>query len=76
MTENRDVRVNVESMPAMHALQEEAMRELGLEHTDVSVANLTADQARQVGRQMIKTIAVAAQNHADDRRVDDPPVTK
>ncbi len=76
MSEKRDVRVNVESMPAMHALQHEAMRESGLDHQDVSVSDLTSARARQVGQRMIKKIAAAAQNTASDREVEDPPVMK
>ncbi len=76
VTEKRDVRVNVESMPAMHALQQEAMREIGLDQQDVSIPDLTGAQARQVGQRMIQKIADAAQSTASDREVDDPPVMK
>ena len=76
MTEKRDVRVNVESMPAMHALQTEAMRELGLDQQDVSVPDLTSEQARQVGERMKQKIINAAQSTASDREVEDPPVMK
>ncbi|MGE5653748.1 MAG: hypothetical protein ACM3ZQ_05695 [Bacillota bacterium] len=76
MTERRDVRVNVESMPAMHALQEEAMRELGINQQDVSIPDLTSSQVRQVGQLMKQKIADAAQSSTSDHEVDNPPMAR